>query len=370
VSGGRLRVGFLHVGRERSGVRRYGRILAEEAGRHADLEVIEVDAGARDASLRDLARAGRALRAAEVVQVQWKLADWGPRTGGLPRTELVLATAGRPAVVTLHDVVERHGLRERRLSASAVGMRRLGRRAAALVVHLDEERRRLDGMVPAGSVSVIPHFVEQRPPLPAGGEARRALGLEGRRVISLLGYVVRRKGHALVIDALPELPDDVVALFVGSVIEGRDHVARALEERARELGVADRVRFCGFVPDDDLPLYLAATHVALCPFSDMSASGALSTWISSGRPIVASDLPAMREYEARSPGALRLFAPHAPGPFAERVREALAAASDAPDPLVVRLGEQLSTPRAVQRYAALYRAALGGPAARDRAREG
>ena len=38
-------LGFLHVGRPESGVRRYGRILADEATGRADLRVIQADSG-------------------------------------------------------------------------------------------------------------------------------------------------------------------------------------------------------------------------------------------------------------------------------------------------------------------------------------
>ncbi len=55
-----LRVGFLHLGRERSGLRRYGAILAAEAARRPDLEVIEADAGDREASWSDLRAAAAA----------------------------------------------------------------------------------------------------------------------------------------------------------------------------------------------------------------------------------------------------------------------------------------------------------------------
>ena len=68
--------------------------------------------------------------------------------------------------------------------------------------------------------------------------------------------------------------------------------------------MADRVRFMGYVPDDELETVLAATDVALCPFREMSASGALATWISAGRPIVTSDLPPIRELDALAPGAV------------------------------------------------------------------
>lgn len=76
-----LRVGFLHVGRPRSGLRRYGTILAGEASARDDVEVIESDAGGRDASWSELRAAAMRLRSADVVHLQWKAADWEPRFG-------------------------------------------------------------------------------------------------------------------------------------------------------------------------------------------------------------------------------------------------------------------------------------------------
>jgi hypothetical protein len=69
-----LRVGFLHLGRERSGLRRYGAILAAEAARRPDLEVIAADAGDREASWSDLRAAAAGLGDVDVAHVQWKLA--------------------------------------------------------------------------------------------------------------------------------------------------------------------------------------------------------------------------------------------------------------------------------------------------------
>ncbi len=352
-----LRVGFLHVGRERSGLRRYGAILAAEAARRPQLEVVESDAGGRGASWTDLRDAAWRLRACDVVHLQWKLADWDPRTGGIPRTEVVLQSLRRPVVITLHDVFAREGWWDRRLSPSAVGLRRLGHAARSLVVHSEEERSRLEGLVPAGKVEVVPHFVEVRDTLPDRTAARAALDVSDRRVITLLGYLTRRRGHRLVIDALRELPEEVTALFVGSVIEGRDHVQEALQQQAATAGVAERIRFMGYVSDDRLEEVLAATDVALCPFERMSASGALATWISAGRPIVASDLAQFRELAALQPGALHLFRPYLAEALASSVRSTLALASDAPDPAVEALAQRLATPRILDRYLGLYRAA-------------
>jgi glycosyltransferase involved in cell wall biosynthesis len=157
------------------------------------------------------------------------------------------------------------------------------------------------------------------------------------------------------LEALGRLPADVTALFVGSPIEGREARADELRALAGQLGVSDRVRFTGYVPEAELGWMLAATDLAVCPYRDMSASGALATWISTARPIVASDLPQVRELNELSPGALRTFHPLEPGPLTETVRTALASAPSEDDPAVDRLRQRLAIPRIVERYLDIYR---------------
>ncbi len=352
-----LRVGFLHVGRERSGLRRYGNLLAAEAARRPGLEIVESDAGGRDASWSDLRRAARRLADSDVVHLQWKLADWDPRVGGVPRMEVVLQSLRRPVVITMHDVFARSGPWERLLSPAALGLRRLGRAAASIVVHSEEERGRLAGLVPDAKIEVVPHFVEVRPDAPDRDASRVALGVTDQRVVTLLGYMTKRRGHRLVIDAMTELPAEVTALFVGSTIEGREHVGAALKEHAATVGVSDRVRFMGYLPDDELEEVLAATDVALCPFREMSASGALATWISSGRPIVTSDLAPFRELKALQPRALHIFEPYQAEPLAKCISSTLNIATADRDPDVDALARRLAMPRIVDRYMGLYRAA-------------
>jgi glycosyltransferase involved in cell wall biosynthesis len=292
-----------------------------------------------------------------VVHLQWKLADWGGVRWALPRLEVALEACRRPTIVTLHDVYERHGFRDRWLHPAALGLRRLAVRSRWLVVHSREEVRRLGTLVAASRVHVVPHFVEERPPLPDREAAKATLGLSGRRVITLMGFMTRRKGHALVVDALPLLPPDVVAIFAGAPISGREARGQELEAHARQLGVSDRVRFTGYVPDAELVTILAATDVAVSPFRDMSASGSVSTWISTGRPMVTSALPAFQEYEALSPGSMRMVDPLTAAGLAARVNEVLASGPPVVDPAVLRLAELLATPRVVELYVELYRAA-------------
>jgi glycosyltransferase involved in cell wall biosynthesis len=352
-----LRIGFLQIGRARSGLRRYADIIAAEAASRADVEVVISDIGDRGAPWSDLRRAARQLHDVDVVHVQWKVADWNPRLGGIPRLEVVLRSMGRPTVFTLHDVYAPENRWQRTITPEALGLRRLGLAAATVVVHSEEERVRLAGRIPDDKVAVVPHFVEARPALPDRAASREALEVADKRVITLLGHVIKRRGHRLVIEALHQLPDEVYALFVGAPLRGREYMVDQFREYAVRQGVEDRVRFMGFVSEEVLEQVLAATDVALCPYRSMSASGALATLISAGRPLVTSDLPQLREMEAMVPGAFHIFSPYRAEALAPAIATALDEASDRPDARVQALADRLSTSNIVDRYLELYRAA-------------
>ena len=85
----------------------------------------------------------------------------------------------------------------------------------------------------------------------------------GKKAFLTVARVSERKGHDLVIKSLPEILNnhsDLLYLIVG---KGPDR--ERLENLARELGVSDAVKFCGFVPDADLPDYYRMCDVYTMP---------------------------------------------------------------------------------------------------------
>ena len=130
-----MKVAILLLGKEGGGVPRYGRMLADGARGTPGIEVVEVDGGDRNASLGGLRRAARAGNGADVIAIQWKLADWGGGWRALERLGVFLAVAQRPVVATLHDVYEGQGVRDRWLRPGPWALRALGWRAARIVVH-------------------------------------------------------------------------------------------------------------------------------------------------------------------------------------------------------------------------------------------
>jgi phosphatidylinositol alpha-1,6-mannosyltransferase len=94
-------------------------------------------------------------------------------------------------------------------------------------------------------------------------EVRDRHRLQGRRVLLTVSRLVERKGHDMVIRALPAILDaapDTIYLVVGGGPR-----AGFLRELAEETGVAASVVFCGAVPDGELAAYYTASDVFVMP---------------------------------------------------------------------------------------------------------
>ncbi len=140
--------------------------------------------------------------------------------------------------------------------------------------------------------------------------ARRLLDLPlDRRLIVYTGKVHHDSEEVqLLIDAVRRLPASVELVVVG----GREDQVDALRQRATTSG-DDRIRFVGFVAPADVFPYQWAADVLVTYYPSSielnkyrASPGKLFEYMASGRPIVASDYPALRE--ALSPGAA-LFVP-------------------------------------------------------------
>lgn len=123
--------------------------------------------------------------------------------------------------------------------------------------------------------------------------AKKALGLEDRFVVGLVGSLVYapRLGTSYgwdIVEALPLCPNDVVALVVGDG-DGR---AR-LEARAEQLGVAGRCRFVGRVDAEDVARLIAAMDVGVSTQTNNSVgmvrtTGKLPLYLACGLPVLAT----------------------------------------------------------------------------------
>ncbi|MEO5373136.1 MAG: glycosyltransferase family 4 protein [Alphaproteobacteria bacterium] len=146
--------------------------------------------------------------------------------------------------------------------------------------------------------------------------ARERLGLAGPTLLSV-GLLIERKGHDLVIGALPELPG------VTLLIAGEGPERSSLEHLAARLGVAERVRFLGQVAHERLPdLYTAADCLVLASSREGWANVLLEA-MACGTPVVASDVWGTAEVVA-SPAAGLLLAERTAREVARTVTRLLA----------------------------------------------
>jgi glycosyltransferase involved in cell wall biosynthesis len=158
--------------------------------------------------------------------------------------------------------------------------------------------------VPSARISVVPAGVDVERFDPAAVSedrvraVRRAWGIRNEaRLILVVGRMVRRKGHHVVIKAVRRLKDlglnDFVCVFVGED-QGQHSYSGEVWDLVLATDTADVVRLAG--PVDDLPaVYSAATVVVSGAVQPEGSQRAILEAQAMERPVVVTDLGASPE---------------------------------------------------------------------------
>ena len=404
-----MKIGYLHIGPPKHGVVRYGYLLAAEARRRSELEVIEANVILTEDKKKNyhmLIEAARKLSKADIIHFQFNKFNqllWGGGWVQLDYLGIFLDRCSSPLVVTLHDVFyPPYGLagmlkyissklqpqtlpshQDTKITptgksskynpsfwtrgwgfaqstflgtfgSEALALRKIASRVSLILVCTKEESKRLRDRVDNRKLKTIPHFVETRSIALSRSQARTMLGLDGVKVVTLLGYIYATKGHQILVEAMSKLPQEVMVVFAGGASHGSQQVVEELMTLAKEKGVDQRLRITGYLSEQELEHYLIATDLAVCPFSRFSASGSLSTWISVARPILASDFPQVAEYNRLEPDAIETFKPYTPIALAEVIRQMLPKCRENNDFTVANLQQKLSLPVIFDKHLACY----------------
>ncbi len=205
-----------------------------------------------------------------------------------------------PRVAYEAHTLPRHNDRRRRLA------RALAEVSAVIAVnrHLGEEYAALG--VPPERLTVVPAAAVGNAAIPDPA-ARRELSLDAdAQVVGYAGTLSPAKGVETLIDATRQLPEGWQLLLIGG-----DRRQRAW---ARERAAVDpKVRFAGQVVPREVTRYLAAADVLAAPNSARDPAAAhwaspmkLFEYHQAGRPIVLSDVPALRMAAGELPPDRRL----------------------------------------------------------------
>jgi glycosyltransferase involved in cell wall biosynthesis len=122
------------------------------------------------------------------------------------------------------------------------------------------------------------------------GEVRRSLGLGDEFVAVTVAYLIKDKGVDVAVNAMAELPEDVVLWIVGDGPERGN-----LEVLSRDLGLGHRVRFLG--AHRDIVPFLQAADCFVCPSIWKEGAGnANFEAMACGLPDIASRIGGIPEF--------------------------------------------------------------------------
>lgn len=167
----------------------------------------------------------------------------------------------------------------------ATGALSMGQRTTAIV-------RAESPATPVFEVLDMPIEAALRRPDPAKMKAYLdELGLEAKRLIVYTGNYDRRQGLEILVQAMPAVlrrhPDAALLIVGGGVAE-----VRTLQQRIDALGLASAARLIGWRPPETMAEYMGMAEVLVSPRLEAFVTPLkIFSYMASGRPIVATDLP-------------------------------------------------------------------------------
>jgi glycosyltransferase involved in cell wall biosynthesis len=218
---------------------------------------------------------------------------------------LALAASRLPEPLRKRLVYEAHDFPEKPASARAL-VRAVRRSGGAVCITRGLKDRFMEAEVPGERIHVAADGVDlgRFKDLPSREEARAEIELPPEAPIAVYtGQLFPWKGVDTLVNASALLEGWQIVLVGGR------------EEDRRRLGTGARIRFVDQVPPNRVPLYLSAADALVLPNSAKPAISRLYTspmklfeYMAARKPIVASDLPSLREVLEHERNAL-LFEP-------------------------------------------------------------
>ena len=288
-------------------------IVAMNEGRRRRQYGPEVRAVVRASRLEDYVAAAEFLNEspAGVVSLQHEYGIFGGRTGRYVLN--LLERLEKPVVTTLHTVLADPKPMQREVVIKVCD------RSAAVVVQARKAAEFLTGLygIKAEKVHVIHHGTPDVP-FADTGPFKKAVGVEGRKVVLTFGLISPHKGIQVAIralaDVLPQFPDSLYVILGATHpnIKKRhgESYRASLQKAIDRLGLHDHVRFVNrFVSLDELLTYLRAADIYVTPYlnEDQISSGTLAYAVACGKAIVSTPYWYARELLDADRGVLVPF---------------------------------------------------------------
>jgi len=229
-----------------------------------------------------------ATRRPQLVVIQWWVPFWAPTLAVV--AALLRRWSNARLVFVCHNVLPHGGggPLDRALVRLALSQ------GQAFVVHSEADEKSLIALLPevtAGGERVHRAVLPLHTIAPSVGrrEARRRLALPPDASVALFfGFVRPYKGLAYLVDALPQVLDQVPKFHL--LVAGEFWESAAEHElRAAELGVAGRMHLDDrYIPNEEVGRYFAAADVVVLPYTEATQSGVVTLAYQFGRPVIAT----------------------------------------------------------------------------------
>lgn len=169
------------------------------------------------------------------------------------------------------------------------------------------------------NVNFIPMWVPRLERILTKKEAKEKLNLSDKFVVTVFGFIVARRGYETLLEAINFLPEDTLLVFAGGPhpLDRTDYYLKLLA-RIAESPKRNQIHVTGYLPEEEVDMWLSASEVIVAPFRYLSGSASLMRAIAHGKPIVASNLPPLQELAEQS-NALVLVSPDDKVGFAKAI---------------------------------------------------
>ena len=236
----------------------------------------------------------------DIIHIQHEYGLYGPQRGVHVIGLIVMyKLAGIPVVTTLHTVQEEPDHAEKTLLSLIVS------ESSAVIVH---EQFQKDILVKhfgqEEKIHVIYHGIRE---VEVIKDAKKKLGIEGKKVILLCGYFRPTKGFKEIVELMPEIckqANDIVLLVAGKA-RGLEYLEyqREFYEAINNSPVNDRIVVLrGQFPQHTFDTIVSASDIVVLPYEKGAQSGIMAQCFAFNKPVITSNLLAFRKLVKRSNG--------------------------------------------------------------------
>ena len=238
----------------------------------------------------------------EIIHIQHEFGLYG-EPEGIQIIELILRCreVALPVITTLHTVKDEIPREEE------IVLRVIIQESSAIIVHEEIHKKTLIKYFGfSDKITVIPHGIREVEPVE---NARAKVGVEGKKVALLCGYLRKTKRFDRAVKVFPEIvkavPDAVLVLAGKSRGINHPEYQNELYKMIEESPVRDKIiALYGQFPQDVFDTIISASDIMILPYELGGQSGIMAHAFAFGKPVVTSDLRAFKNWINESGGGL------------------------------------------------------------------